>query len=193
MAIWMSLGEPKLVTWPNVVPLLTVVPMPLQLPWFRMLKKSERNSTLNRSCTWNCRLRATSKLTWLGPYRALRPRLPNWPLVCVQAAFEPAHKNAAGFKYSRGVFGEPYTEPGKITLGRPRPCVLSEISLPSVTWMGLPVNRLATGESCQSLVIALAKLGPTPGLVNTNDPLKFCRWSKPQLPRSPVARLRGFW
>ena len=52
----MILGEVKLVTWPKVVELLTVLPTAFQLPWFMMLKRSERNSTFRASVRWNCRL-----------------------------------------------------------------------------------------------------------------------------------------
>ena len=45
------------------------------------------------------------------------------------------------------------------------------------SWMGLPVNRLMTGETCQSLVSALATPLPNPGLVATSVVLKTCRWS----------------
>src|ERR1035437_4772630 len=189
----MILGAPKVVIWPNVAALLRLDTGLFQLAWFRMLKKSERNSILNRSRIWNCRLTAMSKFLWPGPYRELRPRLPNWPLKTVQAELEPAHWKAAGFRYCRTVFGAPYTWSGKITLGRSRFWPLREMSLPSVIWMGLPVNMLMIGETCQSLVINRAEPPPNPGLRATKEVVKECRWSYPQLPRSPVARLSGFW
>src|ERR1039457_7452698 len=118
---------------------------------------------------------------------ALRPRLPNTPVPAQPVLTPetdprvpvpgPAQVNALGLKNSSGVCCAGYTWSGRSTVGRSRPWVLSETSLPEVSCMGLPVYRLASGESCQSLVIDLAMLGPTPGLWSTTDMLKLCRWS----------------
>src|ERR1035438_5804076 len=108
---------------------------------------------------------------------ALRPRLPNTPFPAQPVLTPetdprvpvpgPAQVNALGLKNSSGVCCAGYTWSGRITVGRSRPCVLSETSLPDVSCMGLPVYRLAFGETCQPLVIIRAAPGPTPGLRNT--------------------------
>ena len=58
-AIWIMRGLPNAVTRPKVLLVMLDVGL-FQLAWFRMLKKSERNSSFKRSFRENRRLTAMS-------------------------------------------------------------------------------------------------------------------------------------
>src|SRR5271165_2181436 len=149
-----------------------------------MLKNSARNWRLPRSVMRVFLITEKSKSSNPGPVTTLRPEFPN-----VNGALGV---KALRLNQSETLCGPLFGSP--LALGRSFPSPVLLLFRPVSTENGCPDCRVRMPASCQPLV---RRLGPelyqrSNGSCQMKDPLKRCRMSKSESPRSPSSRLKLF-